>query len=201
MIIKNYSLVFPKNYLEDFQKTKENLSKSLGGVIDKVLSDTSIGIKVGASFWVANHCINSCISGFLEKSQPVNLERMNKYIDFIMRNPKAVIVKGPVLEELVFRGLLQPVLTKGVAFIYGDKEIEVFNHKIKIAEAVGVTASSVLFGMAHLTNGTGVQQVISTTLTGLVLGTLKNRYGLLSATSAHMTNNAIGWGLLAMIHQ
>ena len=75
---------------------------------------------------------------------------------------------GPIMEELLFRGLVMPALAK-----YG----KVFS----------IVTSAVLFGFFH----TDLLQGAYAILVGLVLGYIAAEYGLVWSIALHITNNFV----------
>lgn len=79
-----------------------------------------------------------------------------------------VVIGAPLIEELFFRGLMQPRLMSATN------------------EAVGLGATAVLFGCAHLTNWQGLSAsiVYASTIaaTGLVLGLMRHQSGRLGTS-------------------
>lgn len=84
-------------------------------------------------------------------------------------------VGAPILEELVFRGLVLGALRR------------------RIGDAGAVVASGVLFGLLHLSEPAAVGPLV---LLGLGLGWLRVRSGSLApAVALHMGNNGLALGL------
>lgn len=100
----------------------------------------------------------------------------------------SVVFLVPAVEEVIFRGALEPAigfLAKKVCshMQWGDLET---------SKKVARIGSSVLFGAAHLLNGTAysVIQAITAGLSAFfVLSPLKEEYGLISSIAAHSMNN------------
>ncbi|MCI2174713.1 MAG: CPBP family glutamic-type intramembrane protease [Bifidobacterium thermacidophilum] len=83
---------------------------------------------------------------------------------------------GPIMEELLFRGLVMPALAK-----YG----KVFS----------IVTSAVLFGFFH----TDLLQGAYAILVGLVLGYIATEYGLVWSIALHITNNFVFSDLLSRL--
>jgi hypothetical protein len=96
-------------------------------------------------------------------------------------------------EELLFRGGMQPILTKilslGLPFL-GKKALL----GIAAPNLIATVAIGVLFGAAHYQDYTkgSLTAATSTALAGCLFGFTKERYGLLSAIVAHTTSNIFG---------
>lgn len=87
---------------------------------------------------------------------------------------------GPIIEELLFRGFLQPVLVNAFGVLYG------------------ILATSLVFGALHLTQNAGVwQSGALITLVGFVLGVIRHLSGSTKASSvAHIGYNALPFVVL-----
>ena len=83
---------------------------------------------------------------------------------------------GPIMEELLFRGLVMPALAR-----YG----KVFS----------IVTSAVLFGFFH----TDLLQGAYAILVGLVLGYIATEYGLVWSIALHITNNFVFSDLLSRL--
>jgi len=108
------------------------------------------------------------------------------------------VVVAPILEEFIFRFLLQNVFHFVARNVLPDINVDLFSYQIKLAALTSIVATSLLFGLAHLGNGLGIIQVILCTVGGITLGILKQHYGMLACTAAHMTNNAIAETLMIL---
>lgn len=85
------------------------------------------------------------------------------------------ITLGPMVEELLFRGFLQPVLVSAIGVF------------------PGILATSVLFGALHLTQNAFIwQSGVLIMLVGFVLGTVRHLTGSTKAsTIVHMAYNSL----------
>lgn len=96
-----------------------------------------------------------------------------------------VCIGAPLIEELFFRGLMQPRLVE------------------RFGTALGLVATAVLFGAAHMTNWQGAATyiyVISIAGGGFVLGLLRHATGRLGpSTWAHFFFNAQAVALTALL--
>jgi membrane protease YdiL (CAAX protease family) len=92
------------------------------------------------------------------------------------------ITLGPMVEELLFRGLLQPVLVSTIGVF------------------PGILLTSVLFGALHLTQNAFIWQVgFLITLVGFVLGTIRHLSGSTKAsTVVHIAYNSLPFIALAI---
>jgi membrane protease YdiL (CAAX protease family) len=92
------------------------------------------------------------------------------------------ITLGPVVEELLFRGLLQPVLVSTIGVF------------------PGILLTSILFGALHLTQNAFIWQTgVLITLVGFVLGTVRHLSGSTKAsTVVHIAYNSLPFIALAL---
>jgi len=120
----------------------------------------------------------------------------------------ALCIVAPVFEEVVFRGMIQPVVKKGVNFVASCCFAEATARKISVVVAVIFTSS--LFGLAHMTNSANpivaLPQVAVTTFGGIVMGLMKESgnladdgpeccdnawtKGMATCTATHIGNNS-----------
>lgn len=89
---------------------------------------------------------------------------------------------GPLVEELLFRGLLQPVLVGTIGVF------------------PGILLTSILFGALHLTQNAFIWQIgVLITLVGFVLGTVRHLSGSTKAsTVVHIAYNSLPFIALAI---
>jgi uncharacterized protein len=91
------------------------------------------------------------------------------------------VTLGPVIEELLFRGFLQPVLVDSMGVL------------------PGILVTSILFGAMHLTQNANIwQSGVLITLVGFVLGVVRHVSGSTRASAiTHISYNALPF--LAMV--
>ncbi len=95
----------------------------------------------------------------------------------------ASILIGPIVEEGLFRGVLQPALIERL----GSGRPAVW---------VGVALTAALFALVHAIAGSGLLSAVITFVAGLGLGVVARANGLVASTVAHATFNATGVVLL-----
>lgn len=106
-----------------------------------------------------------------------------------------MVVKWPIGEELVFRGLLQLFLSKGL-LLYMPQLAAPACLGIPIANTVSAVAIGTGFGIIHYFGyKTGGKQVaLIGSVSGSFYGIIKERFGLATSISAHMIHNFMtGW--------
>lgn len=101
----------------------------------------------------------------------------------------------PLVEELLFRGVLQSSLKKIV--YYSIKQLSLTNEEKsgKIAYEISRIAASALFGASHLINGTPFQAINAGLGAFFGQAELMEKVGLTAAVGCHVTNNLIVWCL------
>lgn len=85
-------------------------------------------------------------------------------------------ITGPLLEELEFRGILQ----NAISLVGGGSHL-------------AIIVAGILFGLVHSTNdhkGVGLQ-VAWTAFSGMIMGLLNDKYGILAAIGNHMMWNSM----------
>ncbi len=100
---------------------------------------------------------------------------------------------GPIVEEGVFRGVIQPLVTKSIQILVPAAAAALFGTGPSVATAVSVVATSVLFGAFHYFNphkNVHIQAVTST-VGGLMLGCISAQFGIGASFAAHISFNSI----------
>lgn len=105
----------------------------------------------------------------------------------ITENPWTSCIVLPVVEEGIFRGLIQSGLQKLFFRILPASIIYTF----PLPALVAMGISGLLFGAAHLSNNIKWQPIFSGLKGAVVYGPLFYHYGLLSAIFGHVLNNTL----------
>lgn len=92
---------------------------------------------------------------------------------------------GPVIEELVFRTLLQTGVSSALSLLNIDEETQ---------ELIAVILTAIVFGLAHFYNPHDLIEhnlchFINCTIGGIVLGFLYERYGFIASAASHTLFN------------
>lgn len=122
----------------------------------------------------------------------------DEYTEMVQMSFWDTAIKAPLIEEVVFRFVIQNTFKWIANAILPDQNIEIFSHPMKLATLVAVVATAVLFGSAHLGSGLGIIHFILATISGITYGILKENFGLRSSIAAHVTNNAICYGIMSL---
>lgn len=130
----------------------------------------------------------------------VHPDKNSKYSQNIARSLLFIALFGPIVEEGLFRGLIQPLLTKTIQILIPAAASSVFGSGLTIATLVSIIATAALFGVAHYFNPHQHAhiQAIACTLSGICLGILSAQFGIGAAIAAHVANNTIISAALAL---
>jgi membrane protease YdiL (CAAX protease family) len=127
----------------------------------------------------------------------------SEYAKQIRAFPLFATIVAPVGEELVFRGAMQPLLTKAIVSLAPAAAVAFLGTSLSIATSVAIAASAALFGFVHIFNEHehSYIQAIVTAIQGVALGILAAQFGLAASIAAHMTTNTILITLGKLCHQ
>lgn len=181
--------------IEKVQAAIERLSP-----FQQLLVKTAIGFMLGVTLMPVRFgivfLVISCIGRqkfftLSEKSAP-------SYDDMdLSKMGLLVCVVGPILEEVIFRGIVQPVIKFTVKHLAQVMVSEETARKIATITAIGLTA--IFFGLLHFDNHAhwllALPQVINATFGGIVYG-IEKEYGTLAMPIAqHIANNTVAFCL------
>ncbi len=163
------------------------------GVILQPLN-VPIGIAVGAANWAAQsvgalvvvYAHNKCRT----EERGVSENRVS-YIKVSLEDAYWTVLILPIVEEGIFRGLLQPLLGYGIKSLVPLASAPFLGTGLSIAVSVSVVASSLIFGLAHLSNKIGYLPPILATVSGVVYGVLAARLSLSASIASHVVNNTL----------
>lgn len=114
------------------------------------------------------------LNNYLEREK--NLIKAKKY------SPLYIMINGPILEEIIFRGGIQALGKKILTYLFPNY----IYTSIKIARLI----SSFLFGLAHFAEDK-MQGLLVGTNTYFVECALMEKYGLVAPIVSHITNNTV----------
>lgn len=100
------------------------------------------------------------------------------------------VIKAPVIEETLFRGLAQPALAYGLSFCFPQLAAPLL-FGISKAALLSTIATAGAFGYVHLfayEEGAGFSAAM-TAVAGLVFGVVREKFGLIASIAAHATAN------------
>jgi len=156
----------------------------------------SLGGLLPAAVWKIGAVV-TCIfpvklitSWLLSKALP-DRSQPTKYIEqIITMGPLHASITTPVIEETLFRGILQGGLTVGLRKIVPLTLVSLFGMPTFLSTLLAATIASTAFGLMHA--GQSPMQAIITGLGSLVLeAPLFHLYGLWASCLAHIVNNTL----------
>ncbi len=114
-------------------------------------------------------------------------EKNSEYDRHVRKSLLAVSLFGPIAEEGIFRGLIQPLVTKSIQILVPAATAALFGTGLSVATVVSIVATSVFFGAAHYFNPhkNAHIQAVSAALGGLTLGLLSAQFGIGASIAAH----------------
>lgn len=175
----------PRNFLY--------LIPTITGIVLGILFLPHFGL--GLAFGAAHLAIKVISIAILKKAGILqeSPEENNEYGKYIRKSLLAVSLFGPIAEEGIFRGLIQPLGTKSIQILVPAAAAALFGTGLNVATAVSIVATSVLFGAAHYFNPhkNAHIQAVSATLGGLTWGLLSAQFGIGAAIAGHISNNSI----------
>lgn len=159
-----------------------------------------IGLGLGKIHVITSVAILSLESGMLPheiKKLEKRIEKETHHKRLMKESDWKVCLEGPILEELIFRGLLQPIFVR------------------TLGVSPGIAVTAILFGTMHnlapkenrlsffeswykkpemkivfdLESASGLMQASSAAIGGIFFGVLRQQYGLLASIGAHIGNN------------
>jgi membrane protease YdiL (CAAX protease family) len=151
-----------------------------------------LGLAVGAAGLVVTVIAMSVLShmGILKSSEDKNSE----YEKHIHKSLLEVALFGPIAEEGLFRGFMQPLLTRSIQILVPAAATAVFlGTGMGVATAVSIAVTAVVFGGIHYFNPHKDShiQAVAATVSGVVMGVLAAQFGIGAAIAAHVANNTI----------
>lgn len=150
---------------------------------------------MGMALGLANLMINIIIIKILDFIIGLPNNDNSEYCRYIKNNPIYASVVGPIIEELIFRGILLPIMIAVMVELFPSTASMTLclGVTISTAAALSVLVTSIFFGALHLINEhkTAWIQAILSTESGILLGLVSLHLGLGAAIGAHILNNTI----------
>ncbi len=179
-----------KNNLSDPQKWLY-LIPTIGAIAIGILSTShfALGLAVGGAIVLTMIPISKSLErlGFLRE------DRGNEYSKLVRNFPLSGTLIAPVVEEGIFRGVIQPLIARSIIWLVPTATAAFFGAGFAVATAVSIVATATLFGFVHLFNqhkNSHIQATI-TGIEGIAFGVLAAQFGLGASIAAHITVNTI----------
>jgi membrane protease YdiL (CAAX protease family) len=178
-------IIQPRNFLF--------LIPTITGIAIGILFLPNFGL--GLAFGIAELAITLISVSLLSQAGIISRtkDNNNEYDKYVRKSLLAVSLFGPIAEEGIFRGLIQPLVTRSIQILVPVAATALFGTGLSVATAVSIVATSVLFGAAHYFNPhkNAHIQAISTAIGGLTLGFLSAQFGIGASIAAHIAFNSI----------
>lgn len=120
-------------------------------------------------------------------------EANNSYGAFLRNNPFLVMIRGPLAEEFLHRGIEFSVVSALLR-----EELSKFSQlspeEVTYWTSIGtILITAVIFGLAHLPNRSKAarMQALKCIGSGIILGQLRVSHGFMACCLAHITNNVL----------
>jgi membrane protease YdiL (CAAX protease family) len=160
----------------------------------------SIGLAAGGAIWF----VATTISATLATCGFANLDdRNSEYMKTLFGFPLLATFFAPVGEELVFRGAIQPLLTRAIVWLVPAATAAFFGTGLGIATTVSIVATAAIFGFIHTFNkhkNSHIQALV-TGVQGIAFGVLAAQFGLGASIAAHMMVNTILFTLGRLVYK
>lgn len=150
----------------------------------------AVGLAAGAALGAANIVILVALQT-LGIVKPEETE--SEYAKTLREFPASGTVVAPVIEELLFRGGLQPLMARAIVWIVPAAAAAFLGTPLSVATTVAIVATAAIFGFAHLFNShpNAHWQAIFSTMGGISFGLIAAQFGLPAAIAAHIANNTL----------
>lgn len=127
----------------------------------------------------------------------------SEYEKDILKYPLFGTLGAPIVEEGIFRGLLQPLATRAILFIVPAAAAAFLGTGLSIAVVVSIVATAAIFGFVHVFNDhkNSHIQAFAATLGGVAFGVVAAQFGLPAAIAAHIVNNTIAISLAKLFKE
>jgi len=111
-------------------------------------------------------------------------------IDRFLDSYACKVIAFPVCEELICRGMLQPIVSKALATLL-PFSARSFCFGMPLANFTSAIAVGVYFGLEHASNFEegGTVPLMEMCVWGGIFGIMKERFGIVCPIVAHMTSN------------
>jgi len=150
----------------------------------------AIGLVIG----VLEYTISMLISLSAQAIFPLVREKNSQYSIQVMNDPIHTTLVCPILEELLFRGALQPLLIAAISWLAPVAATALlFGTGLTVAAMLSIFVTSIIFGVMHISNRHvgSYRQAALCFIGGIVDGVVAIQYGLVASIAAHIINNTL----------
>lgn len=153
------------------------------------LPNVALGLAAGAAIAVVTNVSILALNAL----NVFESDNDSEYIRLVRKSPVLCALVVPVGEELIFRGALQPLMTRAIISFAPAAAATFLGTPLSIATGVSIVATAALFGLTHLFNAhkNTPAQTLFATITGTAFGVLAAQFGLGASIAAHVANNTL----------
>ncbi len=168
---------------------------ALGAIYSPAFQFGAIAAPVAYVSWQA-------ISGIFDLIYPSSPAQKSNYGKSLREmHAFETCVEIPIIEELIFRGLLFSSVKKIAEFVVAERSILFpLGIAMPLTSTVAIAISSLAFGAVHLSNDHDdtARQFLYCTLSGIYFGVMLEYLGILAPIGAHIVNNTIGISIIKL---
>lgn len=120
-------------------------------------------------------------------------EEKSEYAKMLGKESLEATLFGPIAEESLFRGGMQPLLTKAIEWIIPSTAAALIGPSFSIAATTSILVTGVFFGALHYLNPhkAALHQAVVASIGGVAFGALAAQFGFGAAVAAHIANNTL----------
>lgn len=159
------------------------------------LSNVGIGMALGVGSFVTVIVLKKILpkAWLFTENKENTPDNYAIYLNKSLSSHLSSTLGAPLVEEILFRGIVQPFLAHSIILLFPTAAQAVFSPLLTTAMIISILATAILFGLAHFKNQTDYArcQVILSSITGCAYGILAAEFGLQAAIAAHIINNSI----------
>lgn len=163
---------------------------AVGVLPSSILVAATVGV-ISTTVTLAAVIVSSAMSGVETEEKP---DESGYHKRIMEMDPIKIAVQGPIIEEIIFRGILQGGLQWTLKKLLPATAISLLGLQLPVASVIAAVVAGAAFGYAHLANGheNSGYQAIHAGISGiLVEGTMFAVYGLWASCLVHIINNTI----------
>lgn len=156
--------------------------------------NVALGLAVGTALSVTVNVAMQALTAL----NVLESDNNSSYLEMVQLSPLLYSLVLPVGEELVFRGVLQPLMSRAIVWIAPAAAATFLGTPLSIATGVSIVATAAIFGLIHLFNEheNAPAQAVFSTLSGIALGVVAAQFGLGASIAAHIANNTLSVSLI-----